>query len=86
MRRYGPTLDDVVDYLESGSSRLVELDSDADRIETLGAEVAADRARLDELAAQLTARRTRRRRAAGRRRHAPSSARSRCPTPASRSR
>ena len=58
MRRYGPTLDDVVDYLESGSSRLVELDSDADRIETLGAEVAADRARLDELAAQLTARRT----------------------------
>jgi DNA repair protein RecN (Recombination protein N) len=54
MRRYGPTLDEVVDYLESGSSRLVELDSDADRIETLGAEVAADRARLDELAAQLT--------------------------------
>jgi DNA repair protein RecN (Recombination protein N) len=28
-RRYGPTLDDVVDYLDSGSSRLVELDSDA---------------------------------------------------------
>lgn len=58
MRRYGPTLDEVVDYLESGSTRLVELDSDADRIETLGAEVAADRARLDELAAQLTAQRT----------------------------
>ena len=58
MRRYGPTLDDVVDYLESGSTRLLELDSDADRIETLGAEVAADRARLDELAAQLTAQRT----------------------------
>ncbi|MBC8068088.1 MAG: DNA repair protein RecN, partial [Deltaproteobacteria bacterium] len=58
MRRYGPTLDEVVDYLESGSSRLVELDSDADRIETLGAEVAADRAKLDELAGQLTERRT----------------------------
>ena len=57
-RRFGPTLDDVVDYLESGSSRLLELDNDADRIETLGAEVAADRARLDELAHRLTERRT----------------------------
>jgi DNA repair protein RecN (Recombination protein N) len=58
VRRYGQTLDDVVDYLESGSSRLVELDSDADRIEALSAEVAADRARVDELADALTARRT----------------------------
>jgi DNA repair protein RecN (Recombination protein N) len=58
MRRYGPTLDEVVDYLESGSSRLVELDSDADRIETLGAEVAADRAQLDDLAGRLTQLRT----------------------------
>jgi DNA repair protein RecN (Recombination protein N) len=58
IRRYGPTLDDVVDYLESGSSRLVELDSDADRIEQLAAEVAADRAKVDELASALTARRT----------------------------
>ena len=57
MRRFGPTLDDVVDYLESGSTRLLELDNDADRIEALGAEVAADRARLDELADQLTERR-----------------------------
>ena len=57
VRRYGPTLDDVLDHLESGSSRLIELDSDADRIETLGAEVAADRARLDELADQLSAER-----------------------------
>jgi DNA repair protein RecN (Recombination protein N) len=56
-RRYGPSLDDVIDYLESGSSRLLELDSDADRIETLAAEVAADRARLDELADRLTERR-----------------------------
>lgn len=58
VRRYGQTLDDVVDYLESGSSRLVELDSDADRIEALSAEVAADRARVDELADALTARRS----------------------------
>ena len=58
VRRYGQTLDDVVDYLESGSSRLVELDSDADRIEALAAEVDADRARVDELAAALTERRT----------------------------
>ena len=43
-RRYGPTLDDVIDYLESGSSRLLELDSDADRILELGDEVEADRA------------------------------------------
>ena len=54
VRRYGPSLDDVIDYLESGSTRLVELDSDADRIESLGAEVAADRARLDELADRLS--------------------------------
>jgi DNA repair protein RecN (Recombination protein N) len=54
-RRYGPTLDDVIDYLESGSSRLVELDSDADRILELGEEVEADRRRVDELAETLSA-------------------------------
>ncbi len=55
VRRYGPTLDDVIHYLETGSSRLVELDGDADRIVELEAEVAADAARVDELAQQLTA-------------------------------
>jgi DNA repair protein RecN (Recombination protein N) len=55
IRRYGPALDDVVDYLESGSSRLLELDNDADRIEQLGAEVEAGLARVHDLAAQLTA-------------------------------
>lgn len=54
-RRYGPTLDEVIDYLESGSSRLVELDSDADRILELGEEVEADRRRVDELAETLSA-------------------------------
>lgn len=56
-RRYGPTLDAVVDYLDSGSSRLVELDSDADRITALTAEVEADRRRVEELADQLSERR-----------------------------
>jgi DNA repair protein RecN (Recombination protein N) len=54
-RRYGPSLDEVIDYLESGSSRLVELDSDADRILELGDEVDADRRRVDELADKLSA-------------------------------
>ena len=55
IRRYGPGLDDVVDYLESGSSRLLELDNDADRIEQLGSEVEAGLARVHELAGRLTA-------------------------------
>ncbi|CAN5360991.1 DNA repair protein RecN [soil metagenome] len=56
-RRYGPSLDEVIDYLESGSTRLVELDSDADRIDQLTAEVESDRAQVDELAGRLTSRR-----------------------------
>ncbi len=54
LRRYGPGLDDVVDYLESGSTRLLELDNDADRIEQLGAEVEAGLVRVHDLAARLT--------------------------------
>jgi DNA repair protein RecN (Recombination protein N) len=54
-RRFGPTLDDAIDYLDTGSSRLLELDNDSDRIEGLRAEVAADRDRIVELAAKLTA-------------------------------
>ena len=56
-RRYGPTVDDVLDYLESGSTRLLELDSDADRILELGDEVAVDRRRVDELADELSVQR-----------------------------
>jgi DNA repair protein RecN (Recombination protein N) len=52
-RRYGPTVDDVIDRLESGSSRLVELDGDADRITALEQEVALDAERVEELAAAL---------------------------------
>ena len=56
-RRYGPTVDDVIDYLETGSTRLLELDSDADRILELGDEVASDRRRVDELADELSVQR-----------------------------
>lgn len=54
VRRYGPALDDVIDYLESGSTRLLELDNDADRIEQLGTEVEAGLERVRDLAARLT--------------------------------
>jgi len=42
MRKYGPTLDDTIDYLARGSGRLLELDNDSDRIELLRTQVAAD--------------------------------------------
>ena len=57
-RKYGPTLDDTLDHLETGSSRLLELDNDTSRIESLRAEVDADRAQVIELAEQLSAVRT----------------------------
>jgi DNA repair protein RecN (Recombination protein N) len=41
MRRYGPTLDDVLALYEGSSTRLVELDQDTERLETLDAEVEA---------------------------------------------
>lgn len=57
VRKYGPTLDDVIATLETGSLRLLELDGDADRIQELSAEVEADGALVAELAADLGARR-----------------------------
>ena len=53
-RKYGSSLDEAIDYLDVGSTRLLELDNDSDRIEALGVEVAADRARVVELAARLS--------------------------------
>ena len=53
-RKYGADLDEVIDYLESGSTRLLELDNDSDRITALGVEVAADRDRLVALAGRLS--------------------------------
>jgi DNA repair protein RecN (Recombination protein N) len=55
VRKYGSTLDDVIDYLDTGSGRLLELDTDSDRIEALVAEVAADEALVVELAERLSA-------------------------------
>lgn len=53
VRRYGPTLDDVIDHLESGSTRLLELDGDADRVAQLEVEVETGLARVHDLAARL---------------------------------
>ncbi|WP_431246900.1 DNA repair protein RecN [Leifsonia xyli] len=58
LRKYGPTLDDVIRTLETGSLRLLELDGDADRIGELTREVEEDAALVRELAAGLSAERT----------------------------
>jgi DNA repair protein RecN (Recombination protein N) len=54
VRKYGPTLDDAIDYLDTGSGRLLELDNDSDRIDALRVEVEIDRSRIIELAARLS--------------------------------
>ena len=54
VRKYGPSLDDVIDYLDSGSGRLHELDNDSDRIESLRSQVEADRASVIELAGRVS--------------------------------
>ena len=58
VRKYGSSLDEVIDYLDSGSGRLLELDNDSDRIEALVDEVAADESLVVELAQRITAVRT----------------------------
>ncbi len=55
VRKYGPTLDDAIDYLDTGSTRLLELDNDTDRIESLGCEVEADRASVVDLGGRVSA-------------------------------
>lgn len=55
VRKYGPTLDDTLDHLDVGSGRLLELDNDSTRIQTLGVEVELDRARVIETAEKLSA-------------------------------
>jgi DNA repair protein RecN (Recombination protein N) len=42
LRKYGPTLDDVLHVISTGGRRLLELDNDTNRIDELAAEVAAD--------------------------------------------
>ena len=39
LRKYGPTLDDVIEFRETASDRLLELDSSSDQIEKLTAQV-----------------------------------------------
>lgn len=54
-RRFGPSLDDVIDMLDSGSARLLELDHDDDRIARLTEEVERGAVAVDALADRLTA-------------------------------
>ncbi len=54
MRKYGPGFDDVLATFENGNARLLELDSDSDRIDELNAIVDADAALVDTLATQLS--------------------------------
>jgi DNA repair protein RecN (Recombination protein N) len=58
VRRFGPTLDSALDYLDTGSARLLELDNDSDRIDALRVEVEVDRAQIVERAAELSRVRT----------------------------
>jgi DNA repair protein RecN (Recombination protein N) len=61
-RKYGPTLDDVILHTETAGPRLIELEGDSDRIESLGAELEELDTRAHALADELTAAR---RKAAG---------------------
>ena len=54
VRRHGPSLDDTIEFLDSGSARLLELDNDSDRIDGLRLEVETDRDRLIAMAAELS--------------------------------
>ena len=58
MRKYGPGLDEVIDYLDTGSARLLELDNDGDRIGQLQDAVSADFAVVEQLGDTLTRART----------------------------
>ncbi|WP_167131803.1 DNA repair protein RecN [Paramicrobacterium chengjingii] len=54
MRKHGPTLDDVIATLERGSTRLLELDGDSERIDALTEQVDVDAQELDAAASALT--------------------------------
>lgn len=58
IRKYGPTLDDVIEMWSTASDRLFELDRTSDEIGELTEAVAADRAELDRLATDVTRART----------------------------
>lgn len=54
-RKYGPSLGEVLDFARTGSDRLLELDSDSERIDALAASDAEDEQLVGELAAELSA-------------------------------
>jgi DNA repair protein RecN (Recombination protein N) len=54
VRKYGPSLGDVIERLQSGSARLAELDTDDERIEQLRDAVAADEELVSSLAVTVT--------------------------------
>lgn len=53
-RRYGPTLDDVLELATTGAERLLELDQHTDTLETLTIDAATALAEARELAAELS--------------------------------
>ena len=54
-RKYVGGLDEAIEFLDTGSARLLELDGDTDRIDELRREADADAALVDTLATSLTA-------------------------------
>jgi DNA repair protein RecN (Recombination protein N) len=54
MRRYGPGLEDVLEFADRGGRRLLELDADPDRLEALAVQVAEDERLANELADELS--------------------------------
>lgn len=55
LRRYGPTLDDVLELERTGSERLMELDRDGDTLEVLSAQAEGALALAHQLADELSA-------------------------------
>jgi DNA repair protein RecN (Recombination protein N) len=55
VRKHGPTLQDTIDFLAQGSSRLLELNNDTDRIAELSAQVEADQEKILALADDVSA-------------------------------
>jgi DNA repair protein RecN (Recombination protein N) len=53
MRKYGPSLDEVLQVMDTGGRRLLELENDTERIDELSAEVAADHALVQRTAEAL---------------------------------
>lgn len=58
MRKYGPTLDEVIALRESASDRLLELDSSSDQIQHLQAQVDSEFKAMNQSAGELTQIRT----------------------------